>query len=168
MVLLLLACQRAPAPPPVPAQTAPPPPPAATEPARAPELQVAEPPLVRSEWRCDVEITDVLEDQAFRGTPTTPASVDAYNALDPESQAMMDAEDHGETYHLCRYAVLAEGARYSWTHTWQTTIQTLPSDWCTAAIPTVEASIQTTTKGCKEPNAGAYWGRSLVPLDAPR
>jgi hypothetical protein len=166
MVLLLLACQRSPAPPPVPAEPVPAPE-AAPEPERKPELQVTEAPLVRAEWRCDVEITGVLEDGDYRGYPNTPASVDAYEALDADMQAMMDAEGHGETYKLCRYAVLADGTAYAWTHTWQTTMQALPSDWCSAAIPTVEASIQTTTKGCKEPDAGAYWGRSLVPLDAP-
>jgi len=114
---------------------------------------------------CAVEVLEVVEDARYRGQPDSPSRQAWLDTLDEQSLAWARAEDHGASHRLCTYRVRARGGLWAWTETWSTTLEPLPKDWCSRAIPEVVDHIRTVTRECTDPSAGAYWGSALEPLD---
>jgi hypothetical protein len=105
--------------------------------------------------------------QRFRGEPDTPALRDARARLPPDMQQVAEEEAHAATSVQCDYRVRVGASTYRVSWTWDTTLEDKPDTWCAAAVPEVQAALLTTTRGCTDLQASAWWGHGLTPIEPP-
>lgn len=131
-----------------------------------PKPAVAFEPATRGEGTCIVSVVALLEAEEYRGPgPMTPA-LEASLAADPDSADHWRSESHGDHHIQCHYAVeLAHlpGKRFKWRLVLSNTLREHTPETCNGRAAEVADDIVRTTQGCKDLDAGAYWGYVLEP-----
>src|SRR5262245_12525543 len=127
-------------------------------------------PATRGNGKCIVSVVALLEAEEYRGPgPMTPA-LEASLAADPDQAKYWQAESHGDHHIQCHYAVELSslpGKRFSWRVVINNTLREHTPETCNGRAAEVADDIVSTTKGCTDLDAGAYWGYVLEPIAQP-
>lgn len=134
---------------------------ATARPVDAPPVSAGKPGL------CFVELTSLLSADIFRGVRRSPSRDAARARLSSKTRGEWEGRDHALTYLQCRYAVRLNGKPYTYEHVAGQGFgsrRDLDTKTCDTPMEKdkVAKQIVDTTKQCKEPHAGAYWGFDLV------
>ena len=117
---------------------------------------------------CEVSVVSLVSASNLRGVPYS-ASRARSMAAQPDGGASWRSRDHAMSYARCRFQLALNGTPYTYDlHSNVGFDAPEAARWCATQQDAVVTEITQTTYQCASPQAGAYWGKPLKPVEATR